>query len=353
MPNYYDEKTKTYYVKFYYTDWTGAKKQKLKRGFKLQREAKEWEREFLEKYSKTPDISFSALVEKYKDHIYPTLKESTKVAKENIIINYLLPYFKEKPVNQITPSDIVLWQNELISKPLSDGYKRLIYKQLTAIFHFAVDYCNLPSTPCKKSIKRTEPKKDMQIWTQEEFHTFIKAVEDPTYHLIFHLLYYTGMRVGECLALTPEDIDLESGVLTINKTYYRIPGKDTITPPKTAKSNRTIALPTFLCEEIKQYYSKIYGITSNTRLFPMYKETLGPKVSKYCTISGVKKIRIHDFRHSHASLLIELGFSPVLIANRLGHENISITLNTYSHLYPNKQSELISKLEDSYKLVSF
>ena len=161
----------------------------------------------------------------------------------------------------------------------------------------------------------------------------------------FMLLYWTGMRIGELLALTYEDIDLEKRIISISKSYQRLDGKDVITPPKTPKSNRKITIPPFLAEELKEYCSHLYGIMPNERMFRFTKSYMEHEIVRGIKETGVKRIRIHDLRHSHASLLVELGFQPLAIAERLGHEKIETTLNTYSHLYPNKQAELADRLE--------
>ena len=163
--------------------------------------------------------------------------------------------------------------------------------------------------------------------------------------MAFMLLYWTGMRIGELLALTYEDIDLEKRIISISKSYQRLDGKDVITPPKTPKSNRKITIPPFLAEELKEYCSHLYGIMPNERMFRFTKSYMEHEIVRGIKETGVKRIRIHDLRHSHASLLVELGFQPLAIAERLGHEKIETTLNTYSHLYPNKQAELANRLE--------
>ena len=186
----------------------------------------------------------------------------------------------------------------------------------------------------------------MDFWTKQEFKEFLPSMDSkPEARMAFLLLYWTGMRIGELLALTYEDIDLEKRCITINKSYQRLNGKDMITPPKTPKSNRKISIPPFLVEELKEYCSMLYGITANERMFRFTKSFMEHEMVRGIKETGVRRIRLHDLRHSHASLLVEMGFQPLAIAERLGHEKIETTLNTYSHLYPNKQAELAEKLE--------
>jgi len=151
----------------------------------------------------------------------------------------------------------------------------------------------------------------------------------------FEVLYWAGLRLGELLALTKKDIDFRRGIIRINKSYQRIDGEDVITEPKTPNSVRNIQMPEFLAEELKDYIESIYGIDDDDRIFPISKSYLHHEMERGCKAAGVKKIRIHDIRHSHVSLLIDMGFSAVAIANRVGHESIDITYR-YAHLFPNR-----------------
>jgi len=150
--------------------------------------------------------------------------------------------------------------------------------------------------------------------------------------------------MGEMLALTPADFDFEKGNLTINKSYQRLKGRDVITSPKTPKSNRTIKMPKFLSEEIKEYIGMLYDIGENDRIFTITKSYLHHEMDRGAKESGVQRIRIHDLRHSAISLLIEMGFSALAIAERVGHESVDITYR-YAHLFPTRQTEMADKLD--------
>ena len=347
MPVYKDEQRGTFFCSFYYTDWTGEKKKKTKRGFKLKREAQAFERSFLEQTQGEPTMTFASLVDLYLADARTRLKPSTFYGRELIIRDKYLPFFSKLRLDQITPAHIRRWQNELIEQGFKETYLRALCTSLSTIFNFAIRYYNLKENPCVKAGHIGKMKADeMLFWTRQEYTRFIDEIEPGTMaHLGFQLLYWTGMRVGELLALTLNDIDLENKTVSITKSYQHLAGKDLITEPKTQKSNRTIMIPGFVCEEIKAYSSRRYDLKADERLLPCSKSLFRYWLEVGSKKANVKKIRIHDFRHSHASLLIELGFSPLLIAERLGHENIERTLNTYSHLYPNKQAELIETLE--------
>ena len=187
---------------------------------------------------------------------------------------------------------------------------------------------------------------EMKFWTKDEYLKFSEAIKDkPVMFYAFEVLFWTGIREGELLALERGDVDLETRNLTINKSFQRIKRKDYITAPKTEKSNRVIRLTKSLCDELEDYFCSIYKIDSETRLFPVSKSQLTNEMQRGAAKAGVKKIRIHDLRHSHVAHLVHLGFSTIEIAKRLGHENSTIT-DLYAHLYPSKQDEMIERLDE-------
>lgn len=352
MPAYKDDDRNTWYLQFYYTTWTGEKKKKLKRGFTTKKKAQEWERDFLNKQEANPDMSFQSLVELYFEDMESRLRKSTIISKKYMIEGKVLPYFKDMPINEIKPTHIRKWQNNLMKIKIkgeqgySETYIKTVNSQLVAIFNYAVKYYNLRENPCHKAGSIGKKKADeMLFWTKEEYIKFIFCASDILAKVTFETLYWTGMRIGELLALTPGDINFNDKTININKTLQRINGEDIITEPKTLKSKRIIPISDFLCEDLKTYINKLYDIKPNERIFPIARHLLHREMESICEKSGVKRIRLHDLRHSHASLLIELGFTPLLIAERLGHESIETTLNTYSHLYPNKQNQVVEALQ--------
>ena len=351
MAVYKDEKTNTWRVVYRFIDWQGARKQSQKRGFKTKREAQAWEREQLNQKSGDLDITFQSFVEQYTLDMQTRVKANTWHTKEHIIRTKLVPYFGKLKMNAITPQQIITWQNEMMNfkdekgKPYSQVYLRTVHTQLSSLFNHAVRYYNLKENPCLKAGSMGKKKsREMLFWTKEEYLTFAQAMMDkPLSFYAFEMLYWCGIREGELLALTPADFDFNKGTVTINKSYQRLDGKDLITTPKTEKSNCTIAMPQFLCEEMQELICMTYGIQPTDRLFPITKSYLYREMERGCKETGVKRIRIHDIRHSAISLLIDMGFSAIAIADRVGHESIDITYN-YAHLFPSKQQEMTEKL---------
>lgn len=343
-----DPKTGKWYVQFRYTDWTGETKKTTKRGFETKKQAEEWLMNYLTAKAADVNMSFASLVELYFADLGTRLREYTLRNKHYLIDGKILPYFKDKSVSSITPADIRKWQTEMLKKGYKDTYLRSVYNQLNAIFNYAVTFYNLRENPCHKagSIGKKNAE-EMKYWTVDEFNKFIAAVSDkPTSRVIFTTLFYTGLREGELLALTPADIDAEKGTLSVKRSYQRIDGRDVITPPKTPKSKRTISIPPFLADMLQEYIGSIYGIKKNNRIFPHTKHYLVKEMTRGCKASGVKKIRIHDLRHSHCALCFSLGFAPLEVAERLGHDDPKTTLRIYAHVYPEAGRQISDKLQE-------
>lgn len=353
MPAYKNKDNGTWYVMTQYTNWKGERKPKCKRGFDTKREAQEWEHTFRQQNSGDLDMPFSAFVEIYCQEQKPRLKESTWQTKENIIQQKILPYFENYKINEIATKDVRAWQNEMLAyrneenKSYSSSYLKTLHNQLSAIFNYAVRFYDLRSNPAAKAGNMgSEERKEMLFWTKEEYKKFSYEIMDkPVSFYAFEMLYWCGIREGELLALTAADFNFDKETVTINKSYQRLHGEDVITTPKTKKSNRTIKMPHFLCEEMQEYLGMLYGLKKKDRIFTVTKSYLHHEMDRGAEAAGVKRIRIHDLRHSHISLLIDMGFSAVAIADRVGHESIDITYQ-YAHLFPSKQTEMANKLDD-------
>ena len=351
MAAFKDKSNGSWYVQFRYTDWKGERQQKFKRGFATKREAQAWEREFLMQKQADVNMTFESFAALYEKDVKPKLKLNTWLSKEHIIKKKILPYFKNRKLSEITARDVIDWQNEIRTltnskgKPYSPDYLENIHTQLSCIFNHAVKYYGLQVNPASKAGGMgDEQPREMLFWTKEEYLKFSEAMMDkPLSYYAFEMLYWCGIREGELLALTPADFDFEAQTVRINKSYQRIKGQDVITTPKTKKSNRVIQMPDFLCDEMQDYLKQLYGAESDGRLFPVSKHYLKHEMERGCKETGVKKIRVHDIRHSHVSLLIDMGFSALAIADRVGHESVHITYR-YAHLFPTRQKEMAQKL---------
>ena len=347
MPIYKNNKNNTYYVSVCYKDYLGNSKRKLKRGFKTRREAKEWEQDFLDRNNGSLEMKFDSFLDLYLEDMKQNWSPVTYSTNNSKIKKWISPYFGEMKINDIKPIDIRKWQNMVKSNDLSPVTQKKIRSIIVAIFNYAVRYYDLKSNPCDKVESMGSYRRDnISFWTLDEFNEFLQFVENPNFKLAYKVLFFTGLRIGELTALRPSDFDFSVPKLSVTRNLQIVDGEELFLEPKTKKSKRDVVLPEDLALEIQDYISRQYGIKEEDRIFYYNKKSYGNKLTKICKEHNLKRIRLHDLRHSHASLLIELGFSPHLIAERLGHESVSVTLEIYSHLYPNKQNEVAKQLNE-------
>ena len=352
MSVYKEPKTNTWRVIYRYTDWKGERKQSQKRGFPTKREALAWEQEQKNKSASDLDMTFESFIALYTADMKDRIKENTWGMKEHIIRTKLLPYFGKRKMCDIHSKEVMAWQNEMLNhrdekgKPYSPVYLKTLHNQLSAVFNHAVRHYNLKVNPAAQVGNMGKAKsREMLFWTKAEYLKFAEAMMDkPLSYYAFEMLYWCGVREGELLALTPADFDFEKQTVTISKSYQRIKGRDVITDPKTPKSNRVIQMPAFLCDEMQDYIKSLYAVEPTDRIFTVTKSYLHREMDRGAKEAGVKRIRIHDLRHSHISLLIDMGFTALAIADRVGHESIDITYR-YAHLFPTRQTEMADRLD--------
>ena len=301
-------------------------------------------------------MTFGDFYKRYEADVKPKVRENTWKSKSYVIELKILPFFKDLIMRDITPREVILWQNEMREATDKDGnsysgtYLRKMQAELSAIFNHAVKYYELPKNPAVIAGPLGQHHADeMKFWTKDEYMQFIPSMANKTYsYIAFELLYWCGIRMGELMALTPSDFDFDKNKLAITKSYQRMHGEDVITKPKTKKSIRTIAIPEQVAIEVKDFIDSIYGIEAQDRIFVISKSYLHHEMDRGVKESGVKRIRIHDLRHSHVSLLIDMGFSAVAIGNRVGHESAEITYR-YAHMMPSIQDEMAEALNEEWK----
>ena len=347
MPVYKDEKTNTWYFSCYYKDWQGQQRRKLKRGFALQREAKEAEQIFLSQYAAQCDMTFAAMYDIYMaDFKARSKKPSTVATKEGHFTSAILPYFGNIKLSDITPAHVRDWQNKIIQQYAPTTQKQL-HGQLSALFNFAMKFYGLKQNPARLAGSIGEFKADTaDFWTVEEFNAAMEYTPEP-FRTAFFLFFYSGLRRGELLALNIGDFDAASNTITVNKSLERIKGVNHIGEPKNKQSIRTVTIPSSVADMLNQYIKTIYEPSPNEPLWPtMSGDHLAYRLEQSALKAGVKKIRLHDLRHSHAALLIEMDVNILAISKRLGHKDIKTTLNIYGHLYKEHAEQIAQKLDD-------
>ncbi|MCS5420265.1 MULTISPECIES: site-specific integrase [Psychrilyobacter] len=357
MSVYKDKLRNSWYVEVRYKSYNNEQKKKKKRGFKTKKDAKEWEIKFLSQEKETSSmLDFRQLAEIYLEDIQVRVKASTFARKKRVFSGKLVPYFKDKLIQDITPTAIKKWQNHELKNEYTKSYFKTLQKELSAIFNYAVKFYGVKENPVKvtggvQESPLLRDKKDINIITPEIYKRFIREIktfDNSEISLIFSLLYYSGCRIGEVLALNTKDLNFDDGSININKTYSKIDKKGYITTPKTKSSIRVIKVPDFLMDDLKWYIDTLYD-KEVKRIFQVSRTNLHRRKNLTIKKLKLKQFSLHDFRHSHASILFQSGVNIVKISKRLGHESIKMTLDTYSHLVDtdeNKVLEVLNKLND-------
>lgn len=358
-------KKTTYKCEGSYVDIDGVPHRYHKRGFSIAEEAREWERTFLLKA--TNEVSNSLT---YGD-LYKVFKESKKGKITNrsikdidtIMNNHVLPYWKDISVPKINLKRIEEWQHGLLIKTNPKSKKVYANRYLESVqVHFksvityglSMGYITDVRLNMFKLVRHTdEIKKEMLFWHPDEFMKFISKVDKLPYYALFNVLYWCGLRLGEALALTWKDIDFSSKTIHINKSYSK--KAHTTSKPKTINSYRDVIMPNMCCDSLKKLYSlhsRYIGFDHNKLVFGFNKHLDDNAIHRYknmwCDTASVKRIRIHDFRHSHVSLLINQGFNAFDIAKRLGH-TVEMVNNVYGHWFTDAQQNMVDRLNDISK----
>ncbi len=349
----YKDKNGGWYISKRYVDLEGKKKRLFKRGFETKRDAQLYEQSFMSKEQDDQMMLFDDFVDVYYSDIKNRIRLNTFLTKQNIIEKNIRPHFKDLRLNEITPKVVMRWQNKMMVTKKKGGGKysletlRVMHSQLSAILNHACKYYGLKmNAAATAGSVRVETKKEKQFWTYEEYSKFVDAISDKTLSYIsFEVLFWCGIRLGELRALTKSDIDLEKKTISINKSMQTIKGENVVTDPKTFDSNRIIDLPDFMVDELKNYIETLYKVKDDEYLFPVSKGYMHHEMERGCKATGIKKIRIHDLRHSHITMLIENGFSATDIGKRVGHSAEKITY-LYAHSYDERGKQMADKLND-------
>ena len=285
------------------------------------------------------NLTFEQAVAEYLEYIKLKRKEVTYLTHEDRIKKHIRPFFKNKLVSEISKNDILKWQVEIDKLGFKYNYKSSIFYSLSSIYNFLENFYNVDNIVKKVgNFKNDDISDNGNIWTYEEYKKFINCVDDYKFKILFEILYFTGLRKGEIMALKKDDIDLYESKITINKSITR---NHKINTPKTKTSTRIISIDNTLTDEIKKYIEN-FNISDN--LFDISFSTLKRKKDYYCKIANVKQIKIHEFRHSHACLLFKNNVPIDEISYRLGHSKISITTDTYLRYLPKQEKRVISTL---------
>ena len=357
---------KVYDIVFRIVTLDGDEKQKRLSGYKTKALAKEAHLEFIQKYCelvKRNPIKKKKAVEKGKDELTVEAlaplyiasmsnqnKDSTIYDRRGNLYNFILPYFQNARIADLTPERLYKWQDDLwrAKNPKTGDYYS--YSHLsnirgtmsTFLAWCEIHYGTVNNLRKVKKPKRRTPKTAMQFWTREEFDKFIAVVDNPTYRAIFYTLFFTGRRKGEVIALNADDVHRD--YIVFDKTYTRkTVDKDAykITTTKNERRAKTI-----ICEPLK---AALAAYTPQKPFYfggdaPIHENTIAHAFDRYIEKSGVKRIRIHDLRHSFVSMCIHLGASVYVVADLIG-DTVAQVFKTYGHLYDEDKQEIISRIK--------
>ncbi len=354
MSVYKDKNTGAWYCIFRYRDFSGKSVQKKKKGFKTKREAKDYEIEFQSKASGKSDMLFESLVAMYFEDCKVRHRPAVYLKEKKLIERYILPHFGKIRVKDITAGMIRSWQNDVLIPKYRHSTIQTINRNITGIFNYGIRYCRLTENPVKMAgpirYPESEEQTPIHFWTREQFDHFLSFVQKPYSRLAFSMLFWTGIRNGELLGLRVCDVDLEHKAIHIvqNRVWVSAAGcPEFIQAPKTRSSRRVVGITDKLAEELKEYIDSLYHPEPTDLLFPNSGCSFTNQFLYYQKKNNITpRIRLHDLRHSHASMLINLGVSPKAVADRLGHANEVMVMKVYGHLYPEKRNEIIDKLND-------
>lgn len=359
---YYDKATGTYYAvaSLGFDRITGKRMQKKRRGFKTQIEAKKWYDDFMAKHSQKAIVHGASLtVGMFLDNYFiPDYKNKVSGRTFVTFSSKLkrLRYFSEMKMLDIQPIHIKKWHTAVLKEGLSNNYLRDLHQSMKEIFDMAMTLGIVTENPVRKAGNVSRTKYRVDFWTKEEFELFIKTFkkEDVIEHLKYItclFLFMTGLRISELQALTWNDINFENRSFVVNKSmFYQNKNIWQINRTKTSAGNRLIYLDKMTIEALEEWrehqkeLGAIHFIFSYNCL-PITKTMLRKAILAHSRLAGVKTIRIHDLRHSHASLLLSLGMNELELKNRLGHADIQTTLGIYSHLRPTAMKEVADKLD--------
>ena len=302
-------------------------------------------------------MTINEAYKKYHKFIELRQKPTTIKGTERKFKYYILPYFKDMEISEITPLVYLNWQEKINNINLSDSFKISIYYTMYSLYEYLDIFYNYnKNIPKMVGItKKNMKQKEISYWTIDEYNKFIKTFNDSTkleYKYFFELLFYTGCRLGEANALTFNDIIDNNIFIYKSISKEKFGNNRLITSPKTNYSNRKIKIDDILLKEINElkdkYENKYENFNNDFYIFggpkPLSPTTISRIKNEHCMLANVKQIRLHDFRHSHATLLLRYHVPIQEISSRLGHSDINITIKTYTHLAPEYEKNVMNKL---------
>ena len=351
-----------YKVRINFIDKNGQSKQYDRIAYGIA-DAKELERKLITETKQAPEHKKHTIQMLFDEYIKAKsidVRKTTLEKTSSILKREVLPYVGKLKLNKLNLNVLQNWKNEIASKNLAISTKQNIYGEFRALLNYAVKMEYIFKNPLNnlgnfREVYFSMPETKIKFYTPEQFKIYIKHAElEQPFFVFFNIAFYTGMRKGEINALKWSDVDFTNNLINVRRSIaQKTKGGDVETPPKNKTSYRTLQMPKTLIAILNQHketQKKMYkNFNEDFRVCGGDKclrdTTLAKKHAKYIELAQLPYIRIHDFRHSHASVLANARINIQEIARRLGHAKIEITWNTYSHLYPKEEERAIEVLD--------
>ena len=377
MPTYKDPKTGKWNCQFYYTDWDGKRRHKHKRGFEKKKDADNYERSF-NSFS-NQELKMKDLMDDYLEYLDTSLalkniKPSTHRTKKKYVQLYIYDYFVNAVASNIKPKDISMWLSKIQvmkKKPLAENSRyyqdlgldaekdrkttlasrtlNIAKNQLGQIFRYGIANHGLTDDPTKGAakIKFSTSDRRAKLWTIEQYQLFYDALDNEAYRAFYNTLYWAGLRIGEALALTANDIVPYK--LNIDKNYVTFDGEEFLLTPKTDSSKRQVEIPRQLYHQLQDYISRLYDYKPTHPIFNLNEQTMRNHLNIRAVQLGLPIISPHILRHSYASMLYNQSKNIVVVANQIGHSNPNTTYKFYAHTIPGEDRTAVDDLEKLQK----
>ncbi|UXR72070.1 site-specific integrase [Staphylococcus sp. IVB6238] len=357
---YKDTKRGTYYFRITYYDKTNKRQFITRKGFKMRKDAVKKCNEIMDEIEgvgKHNRLPFDKLAMEYIEWYSARRKPSSTKALRTHINNHLVPYFCSMDVFNMTPQDIMKFQNKKMREKFSGDYLQKMHTYLVSVLNHAMKFHDLKQNVASNVGNfEVEKTKRLNYWTLEQYNKFYTVLTEIEQQAFFKLLFYSGARKGEVRALTWADINFEENYISINKTDYH----GEVTSPKTKAGIRDVYMPQHMMDTLKVFkdwykehkvykddyvlFGDFFKAYSENKIDRWYSKNFKKANDTLDESDKLPRVVLHEWRHSHASLLVNLGVSVMIIAQRLGHSDTAEVYNRYGHLYPSTQKEIVKLL---------
>lgn len=351
MPIYKEKGQKKYKVRVNFVDQDGTYKAKYGTASSYAEAAKKYQELYEGRYS-IKRITLGKLCESYLLHA----QENNRLASVRIykwLLNVILRTIdRNMYIEDISPSFVREWQTKMLQAGYAVSYVQKVNRMLSTLMRYGEAYYGLQKNSVKLAgrLPAVNPT-EREFYTLDEFKRFLNGIDkekDISYWVVFNVLFYSGCRIGEIMALYPSDIDFQKRSISITKTFYHIDGQSYIGPPKTEKSIRNVTIPPFLLRILQDHIQRLPD-PSVRIFFNLTVAGIRNKIVQVCNKTGVKRIRVHDFRHSAISFLVSKEVPMLEISRRVGHASADITYQVYAHLYPERDREIADREDEDFK----